>query len=448
RMEECETAPFISFLSSLPHDERSILLSDPPSCLFLFRLLSPSTQSFILTLIWESTQSISFSSRRDSDTCSIALLRELDIVNEDENGKIVLNPSFRRGYLSGAVQGSHRSSQFSPHSDTGKDKKNKEKDVVKKSNERWECVLRFLALPSDSTMTNVSSTTRDVLNHAGFTSGHGNEMDITSKGFQFLLLSPVRQIWSYVIELLRMELGAKRKVKDLLDVLLRMTLCVDGEPERRSFKMDNSWNERQVNFVNHLRELGLIFIRKRKDGFFYLTPLLANLCLAHQNDSMVHKSGSLMVETNFRVYAYTSSSLQLAILSSFTSMTYRFHDMSVGILTRDSVRKALQVGITADQIISFLKTNSHPESANSALPIPITVSDQIRLWEDERKRLLYQDATLYSGFESEKEYEDVLSFAEREDILLLADSSRKNVVVTSEGHEKVKAWWKRRNEAT
>lgn len=386
--------------------------------------------------------------RSDSDLSCLKLLRQLDIVKEEDNGKISLNASFRRGYLSGAVQGSHRSSRFVPlNPEKEKDKKKKkDKDVVKRSNERWECLLRFLALPSESTVQNVSSTTRDVLNHAGFTSVHGNDIDITSKGFQFLLLSPVKQIWSYMIELLGMETREGRSVKELLDVLLRMALCVDSEPENKRFEIDNSWTDRQNNFVNHLRELGLIFIRKRKDGFFYLTPLLANLCLANQNDSMTKKTGSIIVETNFRVYAYTSSSLQLAILSSFTSMTYRFHDMSVGILTRDSVRKALQVGITAEQIISFLKTNSHPESASSALPIPVTVSDQIRLWEDERKRLLYQDATLYSSFESEREYQDVLSFAEREKILLLADASRKNIVVTAEGHEKVKAWWKRRNE--
>ncbi|GMR47943.1 hypothetical protein PMAYCL1PPCAC_18138, partial [Pristionchus mayeri] len=443
---ETEVAPFISFLVSLSREERGYLISDPSSCLFLFRLLPPSTQSLILSLIWDATQMIPMTERGDYGISNLALLRQLDIVRDDENGKNILNPSFRRGYLNGAVQGSHRSSRFVPlNPEKEKDKRKKEKDVVKKSNERWECLLRFLALPSESTVQNVSSTTRDVLNHAGFTSGYGSDIDITSKGFQFLLLSQVQQIWSYMIELLRMETKEGRSVKELLDVLLRMALCVHSEPENKRFEVDNSWTERQVSFVTHLRELGLIFIRKRKDGFFYLTPLMANLCLASQKDSTIKKTGSIIVETNFRVYAYTSSSLQLAILSSFTSMTYRFHDMSVGVLTRDSVRKALQVGITADQIISFLKTNSHPESASSALPIPITVSDQIRLWEDERKRLLYQDATLYSSFESEREYQDVLSFAESEKILLLADVSRKNIVVTGEGHEKVKAWWKRRN---
>ena len=50
--------------------------------------------------------------------------------------------------------------------------------------------------------------------------------------------------------------------------------------------------------------------------------------------------------------------------------------MSVGILTRESVRRALQVGITAMQIITYLRTNAHPQtlSAGAKHCLPITVS--------------------------------------------------------------------------
>ena len=50
--------------------------------------------------------------------------------------------------------------------------------------------------------------------------------------------------------------------------------------------------------------------------------------------------------------------------------------MCVGILTRESIRRALQVGITASQIISFLRTNAHPQCTTSRGPIhclPVTV---------------------------------------------------------------------------
>ncbi|VDO84799.1 unnamed protein product [Heligmosomoides polygyrus] len=165
---------------------------------------------------------------------------------------------------------------------------------------------------------------------------------------------------------------------------------------------------------------------------FFLTPVLVNLCSSVNDEELVgssrrlddRRSGNIIVETNFRLYAYTSSSLQLAILSTFTEMTYRFHDMSVGILTRESV------GITAAQIIAFLRANAHPQCITTGGPLnclPVTVSDQIRLWEDERRRLTFSDATLYSAFEGDSEFVG---------ILLWADSDKKLVIVSDEGHEK------------
>ena len=36
-----------------------------------------------------------------------------------------------------------------------------------------------------------------------------------------------------------------------------------------------------------------------------------------------HKEGFLVVETNYRVYAYTSSDLQVALIGLFTEVLYR-----------------------------------------------------------------------------------------------------------------------------
>lgn len=109
---------------------------------------------------------------------------------------------------------------------------------------------------------------------------------------------------------------------------------------------------------------------KNKFSFFFLTPLLRILAMSDGNNntktntlkslndsdnmnalSSLNNNGSiknimkgfLIVETNFRVYAYTDSTLQLAILSTFTEMNYRFKDVAMGSMTRDSVRRALQV---------------------------------------------------------------------------------------------------------
>ena len=47
-------------------------------------------------------------------------------------------------------------------------------------------------------MSSVSVETRQLFHSAGFTSGDGGEIEITSMGFQFLLLNPVQQMWTYI----------------------------------------------------------------------------------------------------------------------------------------------------------------------------------------------------------------------------------------------------------
>ena len=67
----------------------------------------------------------------------------------------------------------------------------------------------------------------------------------------------------------------------------------------------------------------------------------------------------IVVETNYRVYAYTDSSLQIALLGLFTEILYRwrcrgiifklkhklvfrFPNLCVGVITRDSCRQAFR----------------------------------------------------------------------------------------------------------
>lgn len=83
--------------------------------------------------------------------------------------------------------------------------------------------------------------------------------------------------------------------------------------------------------------------------------------------------------------------------------TFRFPNVVVGVLTRDSIRQALRGGITAEQIIGYLKQHAHPQmlESESTHTLPPTVVDQIKLWELERNRLVYSDGVLYSQFLSQ-----------------------------------------------
>ena len=70
--------------------------------------------------------------------------------------------------------------------------------------------------------------------------------------------------------------------------------------------------------------------------------------------------GFLVLETNFRLYAYTASPLWAQVVRIFADLRYMLPNMVVGDLTRDSVLAAARKGVTAADIAAFLGRNAHP----------------------------------------------------------------------------------------
>jgi len=58
-------------------------------------------------------------------------------------------------------------------------------------------------------------------------------------------------------------------------------------------------------------------------------------------------------------------------------MISRLPNLAVGVLTRDSVRQALRSGITAKQIVDFLRQHAHPEMMKELPALPLTIVDQV-----------------------------------------------------------------------
>ncbi len=88
---------------------------------------------------------------------------------------------------------------------------------------------------------------------------------------------------------------------------------------------------------------------------------------------------------------------------TFHVFAFSFPNLAVCVITRDSIRQALRGGITAHQIVRFLRMHTHPQaqkaSQGSELDgdqtasarknlVPPTIVDQIHLWEKERNRYL------------------------------------------------------------
>ena len=76
------------------------------------------------------------------------------------------------------------------------------------------------------------------------------------------------------------------------------------------------------------------------------------------------RSGYIIVETNYRVYAYCdtrNNPLQVALLNLFVDVQYCLPNLAVGLITRESVLNALRVGISSTQLLGYLYQRAHPE---------------------------------------------------------------------------------------
>jgi len=241
---------------------------------------------------------------------------------------------------------------------------------------QWETILHFLVgteMPEEP-----GSGVLQLLRQSNLMEGdplRSRSMKITHSGFAFLLQDINAQIWTLLLQYLEHSTALQMDPVDVLHFLFMLGSLELGQDYSTSMLTDT-----QHIMLEDLRDYGIVFQRKAKSRRFYptrlatsltsgTTALLSNLNSSPtMNPSDQSSQGYIILETNYRLYAYTNSPLQIAILNLFVSLKSRFENLVQGIITRDSVRNALSNGITADQIIYFISSNAHPQMRTNVSP--------------------------------------------------------------------------------
>ena len=186
------------------------------------------------------------------------------------------------------------------------------------------------------------------------------QFNITSAGFQFLLQDVNSQLWVLLLQYLSM---AEERNMELVEVLAFFFTV--GSLELGRCYETAGLSPTQLQMLEELSDYGLVFRPNRNSKYFFPTRLATTLTSATApNLSMSsdqEEQGYVILETNYRVYAYTGNLLRIAILNLFVTLKSRFPNLVVGQLTRDRVKSALKKGITADQIIAYLEHHAHPQ---------------------------------------------------------------------------------------
>ncbi|MBA0779052.1 hypothetical protein Gotri_003335 [Gossypium trilobum] len=216
---------------------------------------------------------------------------------------------------------------------------------------------------------------------------------------------------------------------DLIAFLLELSFHTPGE----AYSLDTLTDD-QTTMIKDLADLGLVKLQKgRKESWFIPTKLATNLSVS-LTDSSSRKQGFVVVETNFRMYAYSSSKLHCEILRLFARVEYQLPNLIVGAITKESLYNAFENGITAEQIVTFLQQNAHPRVAEKIPSVPENVTDQIRLWETDLNRVEMTPAHFYDEFPSRDVFEAASDFARMHNGLLWEDAKKMRMVVKAEIH--------------
>ncbi|KAF9475450.1 transcription factor Tfb2 [Pholiota conissans] len=442
----------LPFLETQSQNTLTRLYQRPSSCLSIFRLLAPLERQIIMNLLWlESAILVSTMAAwviregRKQYEEAIATLGRLHIL-PSSSGKLALNSTFKSAFRQ-AITGGGTSGSFGVPAPP--DDKRQPVDLESLDSfalERWETILHYMVSSGSGQLpTKPSQGVLFLLQRSGLMANHGSVLQITSAGFQFLLHTPHDQLWDLLLQYLHL---AEERQMDLVEVLGFIFMLSTMELGREYSTENLSGTQKAM--LEDLRDYGLIWQRRPSSRRFSPTRLATTLTSSSPplptstGTSSGPQEGFIILETNYRVYAYTDNALQTAVLNLFVSLKYRFPNLVVGSITRDSVKKALMNGISADQIISYLMTHAHPQMRKNNPLLPVTVQDQIRLWELERNRLKSQEGYLYTAFASQADYDFVLNYAKELGVVIWENAAKRCFFGSMDGHASIKGFIERR----
>ncbi|EXJ85748.1 hypothetical protein A1O1_06116 [Capronia coronata CBS 617.96] len=474
------------YLETLPGTQFYRLYRSPASALAIFRKrLTSLAKTFVMMLLYmpaplpvKQLELFVKDASRGEREYAIDLLHRYHIFKDvSYNGAKAhaLTPDFARSLrraLTGA--GDSRSfGQVATHVPHGQKVTIAQLDEY--ARQRWEGILGYMvgssAVPLESTTTEHQAAMQPSpgvieLLKAGHlielsgTHSRGQTAKITKEGFAFVLQDINTQIWALLFLYVdNAEVFEMDKV-DVLSFLffvssLELGLAYSTAP----------LDETQQRCLSDLVSFGIVYQPLRDDGtpvdFFYPTRLATTLTsdssttlsatnttigssLSKSSSSSSQSSsgtakGFIIVETNYRLYAYTSSPLQIALLSLFVNLRSRHPNLVTGKMSKSSVQRAIQAGITADQIISYLTSHAHPQmrrhaqaeqarnsDPNLVVPIlPATILDQIHLWQLERDRMTTTPGFLLKDFPNHADYEAPCRYADEIGVLVWKNDKKR-----------------------
>ncbi|EPS66674.1 hypothetical protein M569_08097 [Genlisea aurea] len=429
---------FMDMVASLPAVKLEKLYENSFICEAILRSLTPLAKKYVLQLLyiegpvpakwfeeWVLRDGVS------KHNVAIDRLLQLRIFSETVERKketnYVMNPKFQHNLQKCIVHGGVLPRE--PMLPTATGRLLSPNDLDAYAAQQWESFLLHLMNSAEAERsTNLSSSIMKVFQRGLLTQKDDKQPPkLTESGFQFLLMDTNAQLWYIIREYISNCEDRGVDTADLLSFMLELSFHYTG----KAYNL-NTLSDVQRDIIKDLADLGLVKLQQgRKDSWFIPTKLATNLSISLAETSS-RKEGFILVETNFRLYAYSSSKLHTEMLRLFSRIEYQLPNLVVATITKESLYKAFQNGITAEQIIMFLQQNAHPRVALRLPCVPENVTDQIRLWESDLNRIEMIPAHIFDEFPSREVFDSACEYARDIGGLLWESSKKMQVVVKAD----------------
>ncbi|KAI9729700.1 MAG: RNA polymerase II transcription factor B 52 kDa subunit [Cirrosporium novae-zelandiae] len=470
------------YLEKLPGTVLFRLYQQPSAVLAIFRrMLPPLAKTFVMAVLFlpepismaDLNAWVRASSTREKDH-GLALLEQLHIflpTHQDHTRGYKLSDAFAKS-LRMALTGGGNHNSFGVPDDSRDPHPITIPDLDKYARRQWEQVLGYMVGSTNASLSKdssqVSPSVRGLLQMGDLVVMKGKRPEITEDGFAFVLQEVNAQVWTILIlylenaEAASLALPNNHKPNpsnliqlqmDPVDVLSFLFML--GSLELGQGYSKASLTATQKQMLDDLADYGIIYQHSNSSSRFYPTRLATTLTsdagalksLSSGFDSTLrpgNSKGFIIIETNYRLYAYTSSELEIAVISLFAKLSSKYPNLVTGKITRESIRNAVSMGITSEQIIAYLSTHAHPQMRKTNPVLPPTVVDQIRLWQIEGERMKSTPGFLFKDFRDNYEYQASCKIADDNGVMVYRNDAKRLLFVTKV--EQLQAFFKKNKE--
>jgi len=341
---------------------------------------------------------------------------------------IVSNPTFR-GTLTKAL-----CSQPVGLADTEKpDKQAPSVEVLEQfCKTRWESMLYFM-VGETSMFGPPPLEVQQRLEKINLMERQEGKLVVSSEGFRFLFKGLKAQLWEILVTYMNSVDERQLNRNEVLVFVFRLSFMKLGQ----DYPVEKLTHTQRVA-LQDLALFGLIWQRSPTSSRYYPTSLALSLSSVAEHDTQ-RQGGYVLTEKSFKIYAYTTSAFQRALLGLFCALHFLLPNMVVGIITRESVNRAFRIGISSKEIVNYLEQSAHPamreeaKKNNSLNSVPENVSHQIELWEGEIYRHTEEPAVFCEMFKGMEEYAQVRDFLKRKNLLLWSSDEKMLLVLKEAG---------------